>query len=67
MPEEIRRAKVIELLEGGAQLLDVLSKKQYEEVHLAGAVSIPLGELDQERVASLNRERPVISYCYDFQ
>jgi rhodanese-related sulfurtransferase len=67
MPDEIQREKVIELLQEGAQLIEVLSKKQFDEVHLAGATSIPLGELDLERIADLERERPVIPYCYDHQ
>ena len=67
MPNEIRREKVVELLQQGAQLIEVLSAKQYEEIHLAGAVNIPLKELDADRAARLVWERPAIPYCYDYQ
>jgi rhodanese-related sulfurtransferase len=60
--EQVRR-----LLEGGAQLIEVLPRKEYEEEHLPGAVSIPLKELAPDTVGQLDPERPVIAYCYDYQ
>ena len=67
MPDEIRRERVVELLQDRAQLIEVLSAKQYEEIHLAGAVNIPLKELDADRTARLDLGRPAIPYCYDYQ
>lgn len=56
---------VRELLERNAQLVEVLPREEYEELHLPGAVNIPLKELDADRAAQLDRERPVIVYCWD--
>jgi rhodanese-related sulfurtransferase len=53
-------------LEAGAQLLEVLPRKEYEEEHLPGAVSIPLAEID-EQTHELDSGRPVIVYCFDYQ
>jgi rhodanese-related sulfurtransferase len=60
--EEVRR-----LVGEGAQLLDVLSDKEWEDSHLPGAVHIRLHELDADAASALDRDRPVIAYCYDYQ
>ncbi len=68
MPTAIFRDEVRRLVqEGGAQLVDVLPREEYEEEHLPGAINIPLKELDQETAAPLRREEPVIVYCHDYQ
>jgi rhodanese-related sulfurtransferase len=59
--------QVQRLLGEGAQLVEVLPQAEYEDEHLPGAISIPLKELDRERVNALDRARPVIVYCYDTQ
>jgi rhodanese-related sulfurtransferase len=56
---------VRELLDRGAQLVEVLPSEEYEELHLPGAVNLPLKELDAERAEQLDRKRPVIVYCWD--
>jgi hypothetical protein len=63
----ITAREVEELVGRGAQVVDVLPREEYEEEHLPGAVNIPLKDLDAERVASLDRDRPVIVYCHDYQ
>ena len=56
---------VRELLERGAQLVEVLPREEYEELHLPGALSLPLKELDAERAKQLDSQRPVVVYCWD--
>ena len=65
MPTSILKDEVRELLEEGAQLVEVLPREEYEEEHLPGAISIPLKELDGEAAAGLDRDAPVIVYCHD--
>jgi rhodanese-related sulfurtransferase len=65
MPERIALERVRELLDQGAQLVDVLSQKEYEEERLPGAVNVPLKELDARTTAGLDRGRPLIVYCHD--
>ena len=55
------------MLAGGAQLVDVLPSDEYAAEHLPGAVGIPLKTLDATTTAELDRERPVIVYCWDSQ
>ncbi len=68
MPHDIDIEEIREVLgRDGAQLVEVLPAKEYEEEHLPGAISIPLKSLDENSVAQLNRDAPVIVYCYDYQ
>lgn len=67
MPREIDRTGVQRLMDGGAQLVNVLPASEYAEQHLPGAISIPLKRLNAGTAISLRRDRPVIVYCWDYQ
>lgn len=55
------------MLQAGAQLVEVLPRREYEEEHLPGAINIPLRELNRQTTSQLDKSRPVIVYCYDYQ
>jgi rhodanese-related sulfurtransferase len=61
--EEVRRLVADE----GAQLVEVLPAQEFSEEHIAGAINIPLKELDDRAPRELERERPAIVYCNDYQ
>lgn len=65
MAEMIDRDRVREMVDRGAQLLEVLPAKEYAEDHLPGAISLPLRRIDREAAATLDRSRPLIVYCWD--
>jgi hypothetical protein len=65
MPREIERAGVRQLLDQGAQLVEVLPAEEFKEDHLPGAISVPLRHIDAEGVSALDKDRPVIVYCWD--
>jgi rhodanese-related sulfurtransferase len=44
------------------QLVEVLPPAEYEDEHIAGAISIPLRKLDRESTKVLEPGRPVIVY-----
>ena len=67
MPTPIDRERIQELLGEGAQLVEVLPPAEYDDEHLPSAINIPLKELNRERVRQLERARPMIVYCYDYQ
>ena len=67
MPTPIDRDQVQHLLEQGAQLIEVLPEAEYADEHLPGAINIPLKTIDRETTRQLDRDRPVIAYCYDYQ
>ncbi|HEX9617665.1 MAG TPA: rhodanese-like domain-containing protein [Anaerolineales bacterium] len=62
---EIDRDQVRSLMAKGAQLVEVLSSKAYNAIHLAGAKNIPLAGLNRETAAQLRRNQRVIVYCAD--
>jgi rhodanese-related sulfurtransferase len=53
------------LLDEGAQLVEVLPAEEYAEMHLPGAINIPLKTLDAATTAGVDRARPVVVYCWD--
>jgi rhodanese-related sulfurtransferase len=65
MPGEINRDEVRQLLEKGAQLVEVLPDNEYLEDHLPGAINLPLRQLEGQARDILDRARPVIVYCWD--
>ena len=68
MPTMATREDVRRLVDSdGAQLVEVLPYYDYEWAHLPGARSIPLRELEHRAVQELDKSRPVIAYCNDFQ
>ena len=68
MPKGIDRNEVQRLVaESNAQLVEVLPRPEYEQEHLPGAINIPVKELNRETAMQLDRSRPVIVYCHDYQ
>jgi rhodanese-related sulfurtransferase len=67
MATRIDRTEVQRLVADGAQLVEVLPQKEYEDEHLPGAIHLPLKELDRESAERLDRSRAVVVYCYDDQ
>jgi rhodanese-related sulfurtransferase len=68
MPRTIDRDEVRRLTaEENAQLVEVLPAENFAAEHIVGAVNIPLKELDERALSELDRGRPVIVYCNDYQ
>ncbi len=67
MPTTIDRSRLREMLQAGAQLVEVLPRREYDEEHIPGAISIPLRELNRATTSQLDKSRPVITYCSDYQ
>lgn len=65
MPTEIDRHEVQRLIGAGAQLVDVMPEAEWKEVRITGAVHVPLRKLDELASRRLDRDRAVITYCYD--
>lgn len=65
MPEQIAFPRLRELIDAGAQLVEVLPESEYLDEHLPGAINIPLKQLDAHSTATLDRARAVVVYCWD--
>jgi len=59
--------RFIELQKQGAQVLEVLPRKQFDEQHIPGAMSLPLSQFKTSELAKLDRNRVVVVYCWDYQ
>lgn len=67
VPAEIPRISVEEVkakLDAGSNIaiVDARSKREYEQSHIAGAISIPLQEITQ-RYSELYRYDEIVIYC----
>ena len=65
MTIDIGLQRLRELLAADAQLVEVLPTEEYAKAHLPGAISLPLGKLDERGVSVLDRGKPVVVYCWD--
>lgn len=65
MPGRVGALQVQELVDGGAQLVEVLPEAEYAEEHLPGAINLPLTRLDATSTAQLDRRRAIVVYCWD--
>jgi phage shock protein E len=63
--EQITYPQLRELLDRGAQLVEVLPEPEYVEEHLPGAINIPLKTLDADSTAQLDKTKAVVVYCWD--
>jgi rhodanese-related sulfurtransferase len=66
MSSRIELPELQHLIDQDAQLVEVLPPAEYAEVHLPGAINIPLKQLDGDSTAALDRRRPIVVYCYDY-
>jgi rhodanese-related sulfurtransferase len=65
MPTDIDRDELRGLVEGGAQLVEVLPSSEYEEDHIPGAINLPLRQIERRADDLLERDRQLIVYCWD--
>jgi rhodanese-related sulfurtransferase len=63
---QVDRHRLRQLLaEDGAQLVEVLPQREFEEEHLPGAINIPLARIGREVTSRLDPRLPVVVYCWD--
>jgi rhodanese-related sulfurtransferase len=62
MAEELDPRAAAELIDAGAQLVDVREPREHEAGRIPGSVHIELARLPSE-AGSLDPERPILFYC----
>ena len=62
MVTDINRQTLLELIDAGAQIVDVLPEREFNSGHIPGAVNIPLKTLTTGTVSILRRDKPVVVY-----
>ncbi len=63
--QDLQRQDVQRLIQASAQLVEVLPRDEFEEDHLPGAINIPLRAIETEAGNKLDKNRPVVVYCWD--
>jgi rhodanese-related sulfurtransferase len=66
VPTPATREDVQRLAAAGGQVVEVLPREEYDELHIEGAVNIPLKELDARGLQELDPAVAVVTYCNDF-
>jgi rhodanese-related sulfurtransferase len=67
MTQHIGHEEVQRLAAEGCALIEVLPRKEYDRVHLPGAISLPLADLYPFSAALPKKAHAVVVYCYDSQ
>jgi rhodanese-related sulfurtransferase len=62
MTADINRQTLLDLIDTGVQIVDVLPEREFESGHIPGAVNIPLKKLNVETTSVLQRDKPVVVY-----
>lgn len=62
----VHREELQRLIRDGAQVVEVLPEQEFGMEHIAGAINIPLKQLDADAANSLDRDRAVVLYCNGF-
>ena len=65
--KRIDLSRVVELQNQGAQIVEVLGRKEFEQHHLPGAINLPLSKFNASELAKLDKDRPIVVYCWDHQ
>jgi rhodanese-related sulfurtransferase len=65
MPTGIEVDELQRLLANDAQLVEVLPRDEYEDMHLPGAIHLPLKQLDRDTAEQLDPGHAVVVYCWD--
>jgi rhodanese-related sulfurtransferase len=63
--DSVAQAKEI-FNQGNALFVDARSSDHYDEGHIQGAISLPVGQFDERIASFLNRyspEQPIVTYC----
>jgi rhodanese-related sulfurtransferase len=63
--QDLHRTEVQDLVEKGAQVVEVLPAEEFQAEHLPGAINLPLQKIETEAKGQLDPSLPVVVYCWD--
>jgi rhodanese-related sulfurtransferase len=63
--QDLHRTRVQDLVEKGAQVVEVLPAEEFQAEHLPSAINLPLPKIETEARRQLDPRLPVIVYCWD--
>jgi rhodanese-related sulfurtransferase len=63
--KDVHRQEVRDLIEKGAQVVEVLPSEEFAEDHIPGAINLPLRKIETDAGTELDPTRSVVLYCWD--
>jgi rhodanese-related sulfurtransferase len=66
MPKTVTTTAARALRSAGVRFVDVLPPTAFAEERIAGAVNVPLAEIN-EAPARFDLDEPIVVYCFDHQ
>ena len=63
--KDLERREVLDLIAQGAQVVEVLGAEEFDENHLPSAINIALRTIETDGPKRLNKNSPVVVYCWD--
>ncbi len=61
--KNIKPQEVAEVLAQGATLLDVRTEDEFLDGHIPGAINVEIGEMSDEDIEQLDKEKTYVLYC----
>lgn len=61
--KNIKPEEVAEVLAQGATLLDVRTEDEFLDGHIPGAINVEIGEMSDEDIEQLDKEKTYVLYC----
>jgi rhodanese-related sulfurtransferase len=55
------------IMDQSAEIVDVLDPESYDEVHIRGAINIPIKRLEKEASEKISRDKPIVTYSIDYE
>ena len=63
-PQGAQQDELIQVIQGGAQLVDVRTVEEYQSGHIDGSVNIPLNELENRLGELAGKNDNIVVFCY---
>ncbi len=61
--KNIKREEAEEVIANGATILDVRTEGEFSEGHISGAINMEIGEMSEEEIEKLDKEKSYLLYC----
>jgi rhodanese-related sulfurtransferase len=61
--KNIKREEAEEIIANGATIIDVRTEGEFSEGHISGAINMEIGEMSEEEIEKLDKEKSYLLYC----
>ncbi|TSC54699.1 MAG: thiosulfate sulfurtransferase [Parcubacteria group bacterium LiPW_30] len=61
--KNIKSEEIEEIIANGAVVLDVRTEDEFSEGYIPGAINMEIGEMSEEEIEKLDKEKTYLLYC----